>query len=369
MADIEYSDVVRALQETENTVNISAHEDSISIEASEEFAITPHVQDITERMLTYLKVGYPVHLSGPAGIGKTTLALHVASLLRRPVILIHGDDEFKGSDLIGKDSGYKRSRLVDNYIHSVLKTEEEMTALWMDNRLTTACEKGYTLIYDEFNRSKAEANNALLSVLSEGILNLPGRRQVGKVGYLNVHPDFRVIFTSNPAEYVGVHQAQNALTDRFITIEIDYPDRNTEVQIVVQKSNIARHKAERIVDLARRLRSDNKYTPSLRGCIALARVLHQVNANVEWNDPVFQWASRDIFSIIVKQEVFNEVVAQEPVSAVHRVNIAPVAPVEAPAIETISTREDAVEIVQFSPVLDSNNNAAQRKKLSHSKKK
>ncbi len=307
MTNIKHSSASRVLPEVEKPVSISSHEDSISIEASDEFAITPHIQDVTERMLTYLKVGYPVHLSGPAGIGKTTLALHVAALLHRPVILIHGDDEFKGSDLIGKDSGYKRSRLVDNYIHSVVKTEEEMTALWMDNRLTTACEKGYTLIYDEFNRSKAEANNALLSVLSEGILNLPGRRQVGKVGYLNVHPDFRVIFTSNPAEYVGVHQAQNALTDRFITIEIDYPDRDTEVQIVVQKSTISRHNAERIVDLARRLRSKNRHTPSLRGCIALARVLQHANANVEWSDPVFQWASRDIFATTITEDIFNQV--------------------------------------------------------------
>jgi len=40
-----------------------------------------------------------------------------------------------------------------------------MNTLWVDNRLTTACANGNTLIYDEFNRSRPEANNALLSVL------------------------------------------------------------------------------------------------------------------------------------------------------------------------------------------------------------
>ena len=99
---------------------------------------------------------------------------------------------------------------MDNFIHSVLKTEEEMKTLWMDNRLTTACRNGDTLIYDEFTRSRPEANNALLSVLSEGILNLPKLRRNGE-GYLEVHPAFRAIFTSNPEEYAGVHKTQDAL--------------------------------------------------------------------------------------------------------------------------------------------------------------
>ena len=69
--------------------------------------------------------------------------------LERPVTLIHGDDEFGSSDLVGNDNGYRKNRLVDNYIHSVLKEEETMRTLWIDNRLTTACRYGHTLVYDE----------------------------------------------------------------------------------------------------------------------------------------------------------------------------------------------------------------------------
>ena len=72
----------------------------------------------------------------------------------------------------------------------------------MDNRLTTACRHGHVLIYDEFTRSRPEANNVLLSVLSEGLLNLPKPGCNGD-GYLDVHPNFRAIFTSNPQEYAG----------------------------------------------------------------------------------------------------------------------------------------------------------------------
>ncbi|MBZ5546211.1 MAG: gas vesicle protein GvpN, partial [Acidobacteriia bacterium] len=47
---------------------------SIVPEPSEEFVLTPHIQALTDRALSYLDVGYGVHFAGPAGTGKTTLA-------------------------------------------------------------------------------------------------------------------------------------------------------------------------------------------------------------------------------------------------------------------------------------------------------
>ncbi|MFA6034412.1 MAG: AAA family ATPase, partial [Myxococcota bacterium] len=183
-----------------SSLRVKSEDDHVLCEPSEQFVSSSYVEQVTKRALAYARAGYTVHFSGPAGTGKTTLAFHLASLLGRPVTLIHGDDEFNSSDLVGKDSGYRKQKLVDNFIHSVLKTEESMNSLWVDNRLTTACQNGETLIYDEFNRSRPEANNAFLSVLSERVLNLPKLRRSGE-GYLEVHPEFRAIFTSNPEEY------------------------------------------------------------------------------------------------------------------------------------------------------------------------
>jgi gas vesicle protein GvpN len=279
-------------------VRVQPQGDDVLVEASDEFVASPHIQALADRALAYLEVGYAIHFAGAPGTGKTTLAFHMASKLGRPVTLIHGDDEFGSSDLVGKDAGYRKSKLVDNYIHSVLKTEEDMSTLWVDNRLTTACANGNTLIYDEFNRSRPEANNALLSVLEERILNLPSLRRSGGDGYLEVHPDFRAIFTSNPEEYAGVHKTQDALMDRLITLNLGNFDRETEIQIAISKSGLAREDAEIIVDIVRELRGTgvNNHRPTIRATIAIARILVHRQAHARLDDPVFQWVCHDVLT-------------------------------------------------------------------------
>ncbi len=278
-------------------IKVERQDDLVAPEASPTFVETAYVRDLTKRALAYLEVGYPIHFAGPAGTGKTTLAFHVAALRRRPVILIHGDDEFGSSDLVGRHSGYRKQKLIDNFIHSVLKTEESMNLMWMDNRLTLACKEGYTLIYDEFTRSRPEANNALLSILEEKILNLP-KMSCGGEGYLEVHPEFRAIFTSNPEEYAGVHKTQDALMDRLISISLNHFDRETEVQITMAKSGLSRSDAEVIVDIVQELRGIgvNNHRPTIRASIAIAKILAHQGAKAHASDPVFQWVCRDILN-------------------------------------------------------------------------
>jgi len=149
-----------------------------------------------------------------------------------------------------------------------VKTEESLSTLWEDHRLTTACLNGHTLIYDEFNRSRPEANNVLLSILEGRILNLPNLGRSGE-GCVRVHEDFRAILTSNPEEYAGVHKTQDALMDRLITINLGHYDRETEIQITQAKSGLPRADAEKIVDIVRELRGMgvNNHRPTIRACI------------------------------------------------------------------------------------------------------
>ncbi|WP_275889024.1 gas vesicle protein GvpN [Desulforhopalus vacuolatus] len=284
--------------QSEKIVQVSPSGDNVVPKPSASFVNTPYIQDLMSRAFAYLEVGYPVHFAGPAGTGKTTIAFHVAAQFDQPVSLIHGDDEFGSSDLIGRDSGYRKSKLVDNYIHSVTKTEENMNSVWVDNRLTTACQNGYTLIYDEFTRSRPEANNPFLSVLEEKILNLPKLRRGGD-GYLTVHPNFKAIFTSNPEEYAGVHKTQDALLDRLITINLSHFDRDTEIQVAMAKSELAQVEVELVVDIVRELRTVgvNNNRPTIRASIAMARILANLGREARIDDPVFLSVCRDVLNI------------------------------------------------------------------------
>jgi gas vesicle protein GvpN len=115
-------------------------------------------------------------------------------------------------------------------------------------------------------------------------------------GYIQVHPEFRAIFTSNPEEYAGVHKTQDALMDRLITIDIGNFDRETEIRVAMAKSGIGREDGETIVDIVRELRGVgvNNHRPTIRASIAIARILARQQAHACTGDPVFQWVCRDV---------------------------------------------------------------------------
>ncbi|WP_339227024.1 gas vesicle protein GvpN [Oceanobacillus sp. FSL K6-2867] len=249
-----------------------------------------YYKGIIKRSLRYLNTGYPLHLTGPSGIGKTTLALHIAKQRKRPVILINGNKELSTEDFIGAFTGYKRRKLKDNYIRSVQKIEESVTESWSDGRLLEAVKKGYTLVYDEFTRSQPEINNIFLPILEERILPLYGTKQ--KEPFIKVHQNFSAIFTSNPVEYAGVYASQDALLDRMVTLTLGSLDQEAEVTAVVHKTAIEREKAEAIVEFMMKIRKlcdtgQNYQGPSLRASIMIAEFVKQYDIPVDGKNEEF----------------------------------------------------------------------------------
>jgi len=272
----------------------------LELRAGPDFVATPFVTGIVGRALHYLHAGFPVHLRGISGTGKTTLALRLAELLERPAVMLHGDEQLTTTDLVGGETGYHMKRVRDNFIASVLKIEEDSSKRWVDNRLTVAVKSGYTLIYDEFTRSRPEANNVLLSVLQEGILDLPSNRAEQELSYMKIQPGFRAIFTSNPEEYAGVHRSQDALRDRMVTLDLEPPDEETETLITVRKSGLRREEAAKIVKVVRYLRASGQYefAPTVRGCIMIAKTVKEYGqgVHVKGTDPTFTSICLDVLT-------------------------------------------------------------------------
>lgn len=323
------------------------------------FVSTPAIERVVNRAYRYLQSGFSVHLRGPAGTGKTTLALHLADLLTQPMMLLYGDDDYKTSDLIGNQTGYTRKKVVDNYIHSVMKVEDELRQNWMDSRLTLACREGFTLIYDEFNRSRPEVNNVLLSVLEEKLLVLPPSSNRNE--YVRVSPKFRAILTSNPEEYCGVHSTQDALLDRLVTISVPEPDELTQQEIIIQKTAIDRESAAIIVETVQRFRQQIQAEKSsgLRSCLILAKVCQEHDILALPENPEFRDMCQDILlsrsslplsdSTQMLWEVFNTLISghamqQESMAAAPQVRVIPAA-VAAPEVTPNAASDEAADLL------------------------
>lgn len=237
------------------------------------FVMTPSIQEVMERTKIYLKAGLAVHLTGPAGVGKTTLALKIAQELNEVYYLIQGDETFTRNDLVGGLYGYYQKVVEDNFIPSVSKIERRSTPIWVDNPIALACQEGGILVYDEFTRARPETNNALLGILSEKVLLITDRS--GKLSLVDVHPNFRLILTSNPKEYVGVYKTQDALQDRLVTIQLNKLDEETETMITAKHNNLRYSQALKIVRFVRAVHEIEKLPHSTtRVSIMIGKIYH-----------------------------------------------------------------------------------------------
>ena len=261
------------LEEKAADLSIKRVEAEFLVPTLENFVETKQVRKLKGRVKLWTKVGYPPHIVGPTGCGKTTLAMQVAKELGRPTVWINGDEQMTTTDLIGGYSEMEAESMRDKYIHNVVLAKDRTKFTWIDNPLTLACKYGYTLVYNEFSRAKPEANNVLLSVLEEHILELP--TMFGDERYIKVHPNFNIIFTSNSIEYAGVHKPQDALLDRMVDIYMDYYDFDTEAKIVQAHTCVALQEVKKVVKAVRIIREKmpDPHKPGTRAAIMISQGL------------------------------------------------------------------------------------------------
>lgn len=155
-----------------------------------------------------------VLLEGPVGVGKTHLALAATRARGRPVFRIDGDSRYTEQKLTGwfdPPAVMKRGFTRDAFI---------------EGPLVAAMKAGGILFINELNRLPEGVQNVLLPALDEKMVAIP------KLGTIFALPEFMVIATQNPKEFVATSHLSEAILDRFELISIDYQSEVEEYEVV-----------------------------------------------------------------------------------------------------------------------------------------
>jgi MoxR-like ATPase len=255
-------------------------------------------------LVAYLaaKLGKPVLVEGPAGVGKTELAKALARYLQRELIRLQcyeGLDEAKAL----YEWNYRKQLLRIQAEASGTGWEAVQEDIFGEEFLLArplmsaiASEQPVVLLIDEIDKTDQEFEAMLLEVLSDFQISIP---ELGKVTS-TTHPV--VLLTSNNSR-----ELTEALKRRCLYLWLDYPALEHELQIVkLHAPDLPDTVARRLVEVVGMVRElDLKKPPSIAESIDWARALLLLGAK-DIDASVFN----ETMSVIVKHRTDMDIVAE-----------------------------------------------------------
>ena len=263
-----------------------------------------YLADESTALVAYLagRLGKPVLVEGPAGVGKTELAKALSRATGRILIRLQcyeGLDEAKAL--------YEW-----NYRKQLLRIQTEAReAGWEDVKgdifgqdfllsrpLLTAisAEQPVVLLIDEIDKTDQEFEAMLLEVLSDFQISIP------ELGVVEARTRPLVVLTSNNSR-----ELTEALKRRCLYLWLDYPSVERELEIVqLHAPELDERIARKLVEVIHMVRAlDLKKPPSIAESIDWARALLLLGA-----EDVDQAVLEKTMSIIVKHRTDLDLVAE-----------------------------------------------------------
>jgi MoxR-like ATPase len=275
-----------------------------AIDVAQGLRAVGYLPDASTALVAFLaaRLGKPVLVEGPAGVGKTELAKAMARYLGRGLVRLQcyeGLDEAKAL----YEWNYRKQLLriqaqggetswsdvqEDIFGEEFLLARPLMTAI--------ASQEPVVLLIDEIDKTDQEFEAMLLEVLSDFQISIP---ELGRVES-RTHPV--VLLTSNNSR-----ELTEALKRRCLYLWLDYPELEHELEIVrLHTPELPETVARRLVEVVGMVRDlDLKKPPSIAESIDWARALLLLGANDI--DPA---TFTETMSVIVKHRTDMDVVAE-----------------------------------------------------------
>lgn len=182
-------------------------------------------QVVEETLITLLAGGHLL-LIGVPGLAKTRLVETLGTVFGMEARRVQFTPDLMPADILGSE---------------VLEESETGRRSFRFIQGPVFCQ---LLMADEINRASPRTQSALLQAMQERRVSVAGH-------YHGLPAPFHVLATQNPLEQEGTYPLPEAQLDRFfMQVDVDYPDREAERQIMISTTGASEAEAEPVMNPA-----------------------------------------------------------------------------------------------------------------------